>query len=170
MNYIDTAEKTEALGNAFSDFGLFTHELLERWAKGELEPWQLPLEWEAGYESHMTHYFPPFMRNYDTKARELGAKYFASFDGFPGWSIVSAEKKFRVNIGPYPFVGIADLVLRNNETGKLMVIDHKTKSTDAMKRDMGLFRHQLYIYAEHVKQEYGEYPETLAFNMIKTNE
>lgn len=110
------------------------------------------------------------MRNYDEKARAMGANYFASFDGFPGWTVVSAEKRFRVNIGAYPFVGIADLVLRNNEDGKLMVVDHKTKAPDAMKKGMNLFRHQLYIYAEHVRQEYGEYPATLAFNMIRTGE
>lgn len=155
-------------GNAFSDYGLFTHSLLDRWAKGELEPWQLPIEWEAGYEAAITHYFPPFMKNYDEKARQLGRDYFASFDGFPGYDIVASEHRFTTLIGPYPFDGIVDLVLRDQKDGSLLVIDHKTKGLSSMQREFDLFRNQLYIYAAHVKEQYGEWPSKLAFNMIKT--
>lgn len=158
------------MGNAFSDYGTFAHQLLEKWAKGELELWQLPLEWEAGYDQAMRHYFPPFMRGYDEKARLMGATYFAQFDGFPGYDVVSAERKFRVPIGDYEFDGIADLVLRDKNDGTLMVVDHKTKSAASMKKEMDTFRHQLYIYAEHVRQQYGEYPKTLCFNMLKSCE
>lgn len=128
------------------------------------------MEWEAGYDKAMTHYFPPFMRGYDEKARAIGAAYFAQFNGFPGYDIVSAERKFTVNIGPYPFDGIADLVLRDQKDGSLMVIDHKTKSAVSMRKSIDTYRHQLYIYAAHVKDQYGEYPKKLAFNMLKSCE
>lgn len=135
-----------------------------------MEAWQLPMEWELGYEDAIPHEFPPFMKNYREKAKAMVANYFASFDGFPDYDIVSSERRFTVPIGPYEFDGIADLVLRSKADGSLMVIDHKTKSTDAMRKDIDRFRNQLYIYAAHVKQQYGEYPKTLAFNMLKTGD
>lgn len=165
-----TDEHRSGAGNAFSDYGTFAHSLLERWAKGELAPWELQIEWESGYDAAVTHPFPPFMKNYDSKAKALGSAYFASFNGFPGYDIISSERRFTVPIGPYEFDGIADLVLRNQADGSLMVIDHKTKGASSMKKDIKLYRKQLYIYAHYVKQEYGEYPKTLAFNMIKTGE
>ena len=157
-------------GNAFSDYGTFAHSLLDKWAKGELKPEQLQMEWEAGYEAAIEHEFPPFMKNYRDKARVMCSNYFASFNGFPGYDIVSSERRFTVPIGPYEFDGIADLVLKSQADGSLMVVDHKTKSTASMKKDIDRFRNQLYIYAAHVKDQYGEYPKTLAFNMLKTGE
>lgn len=165
-----TERDREGSGNAFSDYGTFAHSLLDRWAKGELEPWQLQIEWEAGYDAAMEHDFPPFMKGYREKAKVIVSNYFASFDGFPGYDIVSSERRFTVPIGPYTFEGIADLVLRNKEDGSLMVVDHKTKSADSMRKELDHFRNQLYIYAAHVKNEYGQYPKTLAFNMLKTGE
>lgn len=157
-------------GNAFSDYGTFAHSLLDKWAKGELEPWQLPIEWEAGYDAAITHEFPPFMKNYKEKARAMCSEYFSKFDGFPGYDIVSSERRFTVPIGPYEFDGIADLVLRSKDDGTLAIIDHKTKSTASMKKDFPRYRNQLYIYAAHVKHQYGEYPKLLAFNMLKTGD
>lgn len=128
------------------------------------------MEWEAGYDTAIVHDFPPFMKNYREKARVVCSNYFASFDGFPGYDIVSSERRFTVKIGPYDFDGIADLVLRDQKDGSLMVVDHKTKSTESMKKDLPRFRNQLYIYAAHVKDQYGEYPKKLAFNMLKTGD
>lgn len=130
----------------------------------------MPIEWQKGYDSAITHYFPPFMKNYREKAREQGEAFFSSFDGFPGYDIVSTERRFVIKFGPYDLEGVSDLVLKDKIDGSLMVIDHKTKGASSMRKDMDLFRHQLYIYAAHVKQQYGEYPKLLAFNMIKTCE
>lgn len=128
----------------------------------------MPLEWDVGYEAAIPHQFPPFMRGYREKAKALVANYFATFDGFPGYDIVSSERRFTVPIGPYEFDGIADLVLKSQKDGSLTVIDHKTKSEASMKKEYDRYRNQLYIYAAHVKDQYGEYPRTLAFNMLKT--
>lgn len=157
-------------GNAFSDYGNFAHHLLEQWAIGEIDAENLPFEWDAGYDKAINHYFPPYMKGYREKAYLLGADYFSLFSGFDGYEIVSAEETFNVDIGPYPFTGIVDLVLRDGKTGEFMVVDHKTKGESTMKKDLDLFSRQLYIYAAHVKEKYGKSPDTLAFNMIKTSQ
>lgn len=116
----------------------------------------------------MTHSFPPFPKGMPQKYYEAGLKYFESFDGFgDNYEIMSAEEKFELDISGYTFVGIADLVLKDKNTGGLVVIDHKSKSANSMKKELDTYRKQLYIYAAHVYQKYGVYPEKLMFNMFK---
>lgn len=155
-------------GNAWSDFGNLCHKLLEQYARGELSLFQLPEEYENRYRSAVVHNFPPFPKGYPEKTYQQGLDYFTNFEGVAdGYEILSAEEKFEIPIGDYTVIGISDLVLRDKETGELTVIDHKTKSPASMKHDYPLYQNQLYLYAEHVRLKYGQYPEWLQFNMIK---
>ena len=116
----------------------------------------------------MMHSFPPFPKGMPQKYYDAGLKYYENFEGFGDqYEIMSAEEKFELDIGGYTFVGIADLVLKDKETGGLVVIDHKSKSSASMKKELDTYRKQLYIYAAHVYQKYGVYPEKLMFNMFK---
>ena len=154
--------------NAWSDYGTLCHALLEEYAKGELKKEQLVSEFERRYPEAVVHPYPPFPKNYAEKAYAQAIDYFSNFNGFgDNYEIVSAEEYFEVPVGTYRFVGISDLVLRDKETGGLTVIDHKTKSPSSMKTDYPLYRNQLYLYALHVRQKYGRWPEKLSFNLIK---
>ena len=53
------------------------------------------------------------------------------------------------------------------EGNDVIIIDHKTKSAASMKKEYQLYRKQLYLYAIWLKEEYGDYPTKLAFNMVK---
>lgn len=116
------------------------------------------------------HSFPPTKKgDYAQKTYQQGLDYFSSFNGFGDqYDIVSTEDKFMLDIAGHKFVGISDLILQEKDTGKMVVIDHKTKSPASMKNDLQLYRKQLYIYAEHVKQKYDRYPDEIRFNMIKS--
>jgi len=156
--------------NAFSEYGTLAHSILEEWADGFLTAEELPLEYERRYGSVVTSWFPPFPKGYAQKAYDQGLDYFRGFNGFgEGLEIVSAEKKYITKIGQYTFSGIVDLVLKDKE-GNFIVYDHKTKSAASMKKEMDLYRRQLYIYARFVYEEFGVFPKTIGFNMIKTNE
>lgn len=157
-------------GNAFSDYGTFAHSLLEKWARGELDVFSMQDAWNNGYDKAITHDFPPYMKGYSEKAKQMGSEYFGSFAGFDGYRVVAAEEDFITDVGGNKFHGIVDLILQSVDDGSYMVIDHKTKSGSSMKKDFDLFRRQLYIYAAYVKEKYGKYPSKLAFNMIKTGE
>ena len=155
-------------GNAWSDFGNLCHKLLEQYALGELSLFQLPEEYEDRYNEVVVHRFPPIGKDYAEKTYQQGLEYFENFEGFDdAYDIVSAEERFEISVSGYQIVGISDLVLREKERGALLVVDHKTKSLKSMKHDYPLYRNQLYLYAEHVHQKYGCYPETLMFNLIK---
>ena len=114
-------------------------------------------------------YFPPFPRGLAGKYYEEGLQYFSTFDGFGDCEILSVEDKFELNIRGNRFVGIADLVLRDKNSGAISVIDHKSKSMPSLKKKLFENTRQLYPYAFSVKERFGVYPDLLRFNMFRYN-
>lgn len=157
--------------NAWAEYGILCHSLLEEYAKGDLTAELLSAEYDLRYEDVVVHQFPPFPKGYAEKTYKQGLAYFEAFTGFGDqYEVVSTEEKFEIKVGPYIFIGISDLVLRDKTDNELVVIDHKTKSASSMKNELDLYKKQLYIYAEHVYQKYGKYPKRLMFNMIKSDQ
>lgn len=168
LEYVCNPSRDDEIPNFFSEYGSFAHKLLEGYFKNEIPQFLLAEEWSSGYEEAVKCPPPPFPRGYGEKAYNAGLEYFETFDGFGDeWETISVEEKFVINIGGYKMVGIADLVLRNKETGEYWIIDHKSKSASSMSKDLQTYRHQLYIYAMWLKEKYGVYPAKLSFNLFK---
>lgn len=168
LQYIDKVAQED---NAFAEYGTLCHTLLEEYAKGELSKEQLVQEYEKRYYTAVVHNFPPYPKGYAQRAYNEAYQYFQGFNGFGNeFEILSIEEKFETRIGGYLFSGIADLVLKDVQTGAIKVIDHKTKSVASMKKEFDQYRKQLYTYARYVYEKFGVYPESMAFNMIKTGE
>jgi len=100
-------------------------------------------------------------------------EYFRSMPVFDG-EIVGIEKEFRFDIKGHPFHGFADLITR--ESDGLVIWDHKAKNLKPYsgrkkptKTDIELdeYYRQLYLYAEAVRQAFGEYPVRLNFNCYR---
>ena len=124
--------------------------------------------YEAEYDEAVKHYFPPFPKGLAGRYYDEGLQYFRSFDGFGGdMEILSVEDKFELDIRGNRFVGIADLVLRDRNTGDITVIDHKSKSMNSMKKAQYENTRQLYTYAAYVKERFGAFPTLLRFNMFR---
>lgn len=171
LQYID---KVQQDGNYFSDYGTYAHELLEQYAKDQIPVFALAEAYEEGYADAITHKPPPFPKGMADRYYEAGLRYFESFEGFGDeWEIAvidgkpAVECRFEIDIGGYPFVGVADLVLRHKRTGGYMVVDHKSKSKKSMDKEIHIYRRQLYVYAAFIKEKLGVFPETLRFNMFK---
>lgn len=131
--YLDHAEKE---GNGFSDYGTFCHKLLEEWAKGQIPDFALAEEYQERYDDEVVNAFPPFPRGMPQKYYDQGLQYFENFDFFgDDYEILTVEEKFEIEIDGYILVGIADLTLRNKKTGGIVVIDHKSKSKNSMKKE-----------------------------------
>ena len=127
--------------------------------------------YEAEYDEAVKHYFPPFPKGMAGQYYDEGLQYFQSFDGFgDDKKILSVEDKFELDIRGNRFVGIADLVLRDRNTGGIIVIDHKSKSMNSMKKSQYENTRQLYTYAAYVKERFGEFPTLLRFNMFRYGE
>ena len=169
LTYIKEAHEDE-LPNFFGLYGSFCHKLLEDWALDRTPAFCLAEEYKAGYEEAVTMPPPAFPKGFGEKAYNAGLQYFESFDGFGSeWDVLSAEKKFVTNIEGYTVSGIADLVLKHRETGELWVIDHKTKSSASLRKELNIYRKQLYLYALWCKEEFGSYPTKISFNLLKEN-
>ncbi len=102
-----------------------------------------------------------------------GYDYFANMPKFDG-EIVGIEKEFFYDVGGYPFHGFADLITRTDSG--LIIFDHKARNLKPFstrkkptKTDIELseYYRQLYLYAEAVNQEFGEYPAELVFNCYR---
>ena len=154
--------------NAYAEYGSLCHSILERWARGELMSFELADTYVAEYDAAVKHYFPPFPTGLVGKYFDEGLTYFNAFDGFGEHNnILAVEDKFEIDIRGNRFVGIADLVLQDRDTGEITIIDHKSKSLKSLKDKLFENTRQLYTYAAYVKERFGVFPTMLRFNMFR---
>lgn len=153
--------------SAMAQFGGYLHEILEKYFKGELDLFELPLHYEDNYQDNVTLPFPP--NNYVDlawKYFEQGQEYLENLDwDLSGYELLGVEKEVRFEYQGYQFVGYIDLLLRDKTDGKLVILDHKSaalkilKSGKISKTDQEHFeefKRQLYLYSHAVIEEYGE--------------
>lgn len=173
--YLRHVEGIEGEGNFFSDSGLACHRCLEDWAKGNCPQIMLAEAFEDEWNRNVTHNPPPYQPFLKEKTYNQLLTFFSQFEGFgEGKEILSVERPFVIKVpgnhGNYLVKGIADIVIADRRTHIPIVLDYKTKSKVAMKKDMELYTHQLYIYAMWCKEEFGVYPERMGFYLLKDPE
>lgn len=163
-------EKLEPLDNAFSQAGIIVHKVLEQWAKGELTKEELKDEFLGTYDMGVTIEFPPYLGNYSDRMRSAVSDYFDNFNGFEGYEVLSAEQPIECQIHGVTMLGYVDLILKDKQTGGIVIVDHKSKSLSTFKKEQKKMWRQQYLYATWVKDTYGIWPEKLAFNLFKEAE
>lgn len=171
LEYVCNPDRDEEIPNYYAEYGSCAHKILEEFLKGDLPQFCLAEEWSTRYPDEVKCPPPPYPAGYADKAFAQGLAFFETFDGFGDeWEVLSVEKKFVLDINGHEVSGIADCVLRHKETGKLWVIDHKGKSKSSLKRDMPVYRNQLYLYALWCLNEFHQYPSKLSFHLFKDQE
>lgn len=86
------------------------------------------------------------------------------------FTVLDVEKTFRVPLGErHEYCGKMDLVVRDNETGLLSVIDHKTENRQSKKNNPKAWaaRSQATMYLWAAPQVYGEEFRDLQVNVIR---
>ena len=166
MTYID---KAESLDSAFAQWGSLCHELFEKYAKGELLEFELADAYDELYPEYMTERFPPNKWcDLNAKYYDNGKEFFADFDGFPdNWEIIAAEQDILIEIGGVKVQGFIDLIVRDKNDGKLIVVDHKSKAKFKNDEELEHYGYQLYFYSVWVHEHFGEWPKELIFNMFR---
>lgn len=156
--------------NAFSEHGTLIHDIIDKWAKGELKKEELTLEYDLRFDEEVVTPFPKLLKEgYREKAYQLGYNYFASFDEFSDLKILETEKRFTTTIADRKFVGVIDMIAEDKKTGELIILDHKSKSKAAFKKDENNMYRQQLLYSKWVSEEYNRYPDILMFNLFKEN-
>lgn len=168
LTYIDEKPKID---NAFAEYGSFVHSLLERYFNGEIEFFELSQMYENEYNINVLRKFPPCeFCNLSEKYYNDGLQYFNSFDGLEdNYKIIGVEQEIKLNIDGKSFIGYIDLILQDKSDGKYIIVDHKSKSRFKNKKEKEHYLLQLYLYSLYVKEQYGEYPKELKFNMFRTH-
>lgn len=164
LSYIDGIKKS---GNGFAEFGTFVHLILERYYTGKLDFFDLVQFYKVHYAENVKLGFPP--NRFVDLAQSYydgGLNYLTNFeDPFDSYEKIAAEKKVMIHVGGFPFVGIIDLILRNDQ-GNYIIVDHKSHKF-ASKKEVAEYARQMYLYGECVKELYGEYPVKLIFNAFR---
>lgn len=172
MFYLTYIDKADSMESAFGQWGSLCHSLLEDYAKGTLLSAELSAEYDARYPQYMTERFPPNKwTDLDAKYYDAGKEYFHNFEGFPeNWNILAVEQEIALEIFGVQFTGYIDLLVRDKTDNMLIVVDHKSKSGFKNTKELEHYGIQLYLYSLWVKQQYGEFPKELIFNMFRAGE
>ena len=167
--YLERIEKVPKLGNAFAEQGSLIHDLIDQWAKGHIKKENLVDEYIRRYPDEVVTSWPRMLasKGYVEKTYNQGLQYFQNFDGFKGFDIVDTEEKFETDIEGRPFIGIIDMLLKDERTGELIILDHKSKSLSAFRKEEPTIYRQQYLYSKYVHEKYGVWPDRLMFNLFK---
>ena len=177
MNYLQHEPDD---GSAFTEVGLLMHEILEKYAKEELTLFDVSEYFEEHFNEKVRHAFPPSKVDLRQKYYDDCIEYLNDINLpllFKDFEILGVEKEVRFNVGKYKFIGYIDLLLRGKDTGKIMILDHKSanlkfkKNGDISKTDLEhykSFKRQLYLYSKAVMEEYNEELGYLAWNLFRS--
>ena len=159
--------------NAFAERGSLIHDLLDKWAKKILTKEQMLEEYERRYSNEVVTAWPRMLaaKGYAKKAYETGIQFLENFDEFKGYEVISAEEKFNIQLPlsngeTRPFVGIIDMMLREESSGDIIICDHKSKSLQSFNKSKDEMYRQQLIYSAYVKEHYGDYPSKLMFHLF----
>lgn len=157
----------KGVGNAFSSYGSLVHSVLERYAKGEMEVWDLPKVYEREFDAAVPERFPfnKYVVLRDTYYKQ-GLEFLKSFQGYGEYKILGVEQPFDRNIEDWLFTGIIDLVIED-KNGKLIVRDYKSKASFKNDQEKFEYARQLYLYSAYVKEKFGRFPDELQFLMFR---
>jgi hypothetical protein len=180
MNYLLKDEDGKCIyeneQNFYAAFGHFCHEILEMILKKELKIKDSTQYYIDNFDAKVLSYDVP--ENTREKYFYLGTNYFDTldFNWLDDYEILGIEKKCLFEIDGIKFIGYIDLLIRHKETRKIIVIDHKSseypigKKGGVLKKkidDYESYKKQLYLYCQQVFEEYGVYPDEIAWNYFR---
>jgi len=164
-------------GNYFSENGSFIHSILDSVFSGNMSPDEMS---EYYFDNYGINVYYQTDKKIMDKTYELCSDYLANedFKWIKGYTVVKSELEFHVEIEGYKFVGYIDLLLKDNETGEYVIVDHKS-SEYPLKKDgtpkanlkdkFDLYKKQMYLYSYAVKEMFGEFPTKIMWNHFKNS-
>ena len=120
--YLQYIEGLQGENNFYAEFGTYCHKILEKYEKGELGIFDL-----ADY--FVDHFDEEIKSNVSNPEKyiELGKSYFENIDlDLGNYEVLGIEKKCDFELEGRKFTGFIDLLLKDKETGEIVLIDHKS--------------------------------------------
>lgn len=155
LSYID---KKPRVNNAFAQFGLAVHKVLEDYFLGKKDIWDLEKAYKDYYSQYVTIDYPPnkFVDLSDSYF-EAGLKFFKEFEPpIEDFDVISTESAILFDLtDDIRVTARPDLVLKDNKTGKIILFDYKTAklktSKKAREEQIEGYMHQMNLYAHALK-------------------
>ena len=177
LNYIiNDDEQYLSEGNFFAESGSFVHEILAKVFSGEMTPDEAHQYFLDNFEDNICYK----LKKKETmqKTFELCSDYFAALDlsWLDKYEILGVELKIKFKIAGYEFISFIDLLLKDKETGEIIVVDHKSapypfKQNGEVKKNsqhsFDTYKKQMYLYSFAVLQKFGQLPTELWWNHFK---
>jgi hypothetical protein len=147
--YID-GEK--GVGNFFADYGLFIHDIFQKYFKYELSEFDLSSYYSDNFDKEVTETPPPFPAGMLGKYKESGQVLFDNFEfDREDYELIVVEEKVTTSLNGIPVVVKPDIVLRNKKTGQVILLDFKTSNPYVKdridKKKLAGYLRQMYLYA-----------------------
>lgn len=157
-------EHMKGIDNSFALYGTLVHSIMERYAKGELELWDLPSVYEKEFNDTVNMPFPSckFCKDMKNLYYNQGLEFLSNFMGYDEVKILGVEEEFEIKVDDWILTGFIDLVYEDKD-GNLIILDYKSKSGFKNKEEKQKYSRQLYLYSYYVKEKYGKYPDKLIF-------
>ena len=163
--------------NAYAEIGSAGHFWNEKIFKKEMTVQEALDDCIENFDNLVCEYISDASKD---KKFEAMCDYLASFDETfeDRYEIIGVEKEFHWKIGRHKCVGYADLILKDRDNGKVLLIDHKSAG-HFMKKDgtplknqeanFAAYSHQMYMYADAMMKEYGFLPDFIVWNHFLDN-
>ena len=155
LTYIDSVNRKN---NFFSEYGLFSHKILENYFKDKLDIMELALYYENDYAKSIISPPPPYPAGMSEKYYNQGLEFFLNFDfDKEKYNIIYIEKKIQAIFNDIKLVAKPDLILKEKDTGKNILLDYKTsvpfiKEIPNMKK-IDEYKKQLYLYSYFTNEQ-----------------
>lgn len=173
--FMNKIEGIKGDGNAYAEIGTFGHKLCQDYLTRKATLEEVLTDCVENFDDHITY---EIMEASKDKKYVALCDFFSSFDeeDFNSkYEILAVEKRFYWRIDGHKMVGIADLILRRKEDGKIILVDHKSsdhflkKNGEPLKSKEDVYRkyvRQMYIYADAMKQskDFGCFPDYIVWN------
>ena len=155
LTYIECSERSN---NFYSDYGLFVHDIMEKYFRRELDVMELSQYYIENYNKLVVSPPPSYPVGIDQKYYDSGLYFFDNFVfDIDNYETIIIEDKIDSVLNDIRLVVKPDLVLRHKETGKNYLIDYKSSNPykygklDAKKVDG--YKKQMYLYSYFLEAE-----------------
>ncbi len=169
LRYIKERPGTE---NFFSSYGSFVHGLMDAYYKGAIPAKDLRSAYTTRFRQEVRGR-PPNQKVFSRYFKD-GLAAFSPFAPLP-FTKIDTEKEVSFTAGGLPMRGFLDYIGESKDG--LVIVDHKSRTLKPRsgrrkptRSDLELdeYMMQLALYAEAVRQTYGEYPAELCFNCFRS--
>jgi RecB family exonuclease len=169
--YLIYIEQEKKESKFHAEYGKFIHRILERYFKNEFNEQECLDYYIEHFGNEVTSYIKGSTKD---KLFMAGIDYFSTLEWEDNdFEILKVEGEVKFSIDKFNFIGYIDVLLKNRNTGDIVLRDHKSGESPIGKRGRVLknkeeeykdHKRQLYLYSISVYDEYGYYPKYLEWN------